>query len=192
LKRFPSPSTLTSRKKGGAGVDIRKVKQAKKGNKKAFQDLLEAEKEKLYKMAYLYMKNETDALEAFQETVYKALVSIQQLRDEQYFSTWLARILINTCKDLLKKKSRVIPMEREVLEDRTSPYMPEDGSSELLELIKGLDEKYKTVLMLRYYRDYSVRQIAELLECPEGTVKTNIHRGIGQLREKMKGECVNE
>ncbi|MGD6855054.1 sigma-70 family RNA polymerase sigma factor [Bacillus infantis] len=173
-------------------MDIKKVKQAKKGNKKAFQDLLEAEKEKLYKMAYLYMKNEADALEAFQETVYKALVSIQQLREEQYFSTWLARILINTCKDLLKKKSRVIPMEREVLEDRTSPYMPEDDSSELLELIKGLDEKYKTVLMLRYYRDYSVRQIAELLECPEGTVKTNIHRGIGQLREKMKEECVNE
>lgn len=173
-------------------MDIKKVKQAKKGNKKAFQDLLEAEKEKLYKMAYLYMKNEADALEAFQETVYKALVSIQQLREEQYFSTWLARILINTCKDLLKKKSRVILMEREVLEDRTSPYMPEDGSSELLELIKGLDEKYKTVLMLRYYRDYSVKQIAELLECPEGTVKTNIHRGIGQLREKMKEECVNE
>lgn len=173
-------------------MDIKKVKQAKKGNKKAFQDLLEAEKEKLYKMAYLYMKNEADALEAFQETVYKALVSIQQLREEQYFSTWMARILINTCKDLLKKKSRVIPMEREALEGKTSPYIPEDGGSELLELIKGLDEKYKTVLMLRYYRDYSVRQIAELLECPEGTVKTNIHRGIGLLREKMKEECVNE
>ncbi|MCA1041959.1 sigma-70 family RNA polymerase sigma factor [Bacillus infantis] len=173
-------------------MDIKKVKQAKKGNKKAFQDLLEAEKEKLYKMAYLYMKNEADALEAFQETVYKALISIRNLREEQYFSTWLTRILINTCKDLLKKKNRVIPMEREVLEGKTSPYMPKDGGSELLEMIKGLEEKYKTILILRYYRDYSVRQIAEFLECPEGTVKTNIHRGIGLLREKMKEECVNE
>lgn len=97
-------------------ADIKKVLKAKKGNHKAFQDLMEEEKIKLYKIAYVYMKNEDDALEVFQETVYKAFISIKNLKDERYFSTWIIRILINTAFDLLEKKKIVIPMEREVLE----------------------------------------------------------------------------
>lgn len=172
--------------------DIKKVQRAKKGNHKAFQELMEAEKVKLYKIAYVYMKNEDDALEVFQETVYKAFISIKNLRDERYFSTWLTRILMNTAFDLLKKKNRVIPMEREVLESKVSPYIPSENHSDLLQAITELDEKFKTVLILRFYKDYTINQIAEFLDCPEGTVKTNIHRGINLLREKIKEDCVNE
>ncbi|MBY0123050.1 sigma-70 family RNA polymerase sigma factor [Bacillus sp. S/N-304-OC-R1] len=173
-------------------TDIKKVLKAKKGNHKAFQELMEDEKIKLYKIAYLYMKNEDDALEVFQETVYKAFISIKNLKDERYFSTWLTRILINTAFDLLKKKKRVIPMEREVLESKANSYLPHEEDSDLLQAITELDEKYKTVLILRFYKDYTVKQIADLLDYPEGTVKTNIHRGINLLREKIKEDCVNE
>nr|WP_228460281.1 sigma-70 family RNA polymerase sigma factor [Cytobacillus dafuensis] len=173
-------------------ADIKKVQRAKKGNHKAFQELMEEEKIKLYKMAYVYMKNEADTLEVFQETVYKAFISIKDLKDERYFSTWLTRILINTAFDLLNKKKRVIPMEREVLESKINPYLPSEDHSDLMQAITELDEKYKTVLILRFYKDYTVKQIAEFLDCPDGTVKTNIHRGISLLREKMKEDCVNE
>lgn len=172
--------------------DIKIVKRAKKGNHKAFQELIEKEKVKLYKMAYVYMKNEEDALEVFQETVYKAFISIKSLKDEQYFSTWLVRILINTAFEQLKKKKRIIPMEKELLEHKIEHCQPMEKNDDLLEEVMKLDEKYKTVLMLRFYHDYTVKQIAEVLDCPEGTVKTNIHRGIQLLRKKLGEDCINE
>jgi RNA polymerase sigma-70 factor, ECF subfamily len=81
------------------------VRKAKNGDKKAFQELIEQEKVKLYKIAYLYTKNENDALDIFQETLYKALSSIQNLKDEDYFSTWITRILINNAKDFWAKRT---------------------------------------------------------------------------------------
>lgn len=162
------------------------VRRAKKGCHKAFQELIEKEKEKLYKIAFVYMKNEEDALEVFQETILKAFISMKDLKDERYFSTWLTRILINTAIDHLKKNKTIIPMEKEWLERKMSPFHQREQEYDLLEEIMGLDEKYKTVLILRYYKDYTVKQIAQILNCPEGTVKTNIHRGIHLLREKIK------
>lgn len=173
-------------------ADIKKVRRAINGNKKAFQELMEEEKVKLYKIAYVYMKNEADALEVFQETVYKALVSIGNLKEERYFSTWLTKILINSAVDLLRKRKRVIPMERDVIEYKTAPYIESERHSELLEAVMELDEKYKEVLILRFYKDFSVKEIAEILDCPEGTVKTKIHRGVNLLRTKLKEDCVNE
>lgn len=62
-----------------------------------------------------------------------------------------------------------------------------DSKIDLLKALNEIDEKYKTVLLLRYYQDYTIQQIAGILECPEGTVKTNINRGIAVLKEKLKG-----
>lgn len=67
------------------------------------------------------------------------------------------------------------------MEDRT------DVQIDLINALNEIDEKYKTVLLLRYYQDYTIPQIAVILECPEGTVKTNISRGIEVLKGKMKG-----
>lgn len=172
--------------------DIKKVQKAMKGNHKAFQELMVEQKVKLYKIAFMYVKNEEDAIEVFQETIYKALISIKNLKDERYFLTWLTRILINTALDLIKKKSRVVPMDREVLENKVKPYITPENEIDLLKAVMELDEKYKSVIVLRYYQDYSIKQIAEILECPEGTIKTNIHRGLMILRKTMKEDCVNE
>lgn len=172
--------------------DIKKVQKAKKGNHKAFQELIDEEKVKLYKMAFMYMKNEDDALDVFQETVYKAFVSLKNLKEDEYFSTWITRILINTSLDHIKKKNRVVPMDRESIERKVNPYVSSEKDMDLLEAVMKLDEKYKTVLVLRFYQDYSIKQIAEILEYPEGTVKTNVHRGINILRDTLKEDCVNE
>lgn len=153
---------------------------------------MEDEKVKLYKIAYVYMKNEEDALEVFQETTYKAFISIKNLKNERYFSTWLTRILINTAIDLLNKRKKIIPMEKEILEEKIAPYQSNEEDPDLLQAVMELDEKYKAVLILRFYKDYTVKQIADVLDCPEGTVKTNIHRAINLLKEKWKEDCVNE
>ncbi|MET1123286.1 sigma factor, partial [Priestia megaterium] len=65
----------------------KKVKKAKRGNEKAFQELIELEKNKLFRIAYLYVKNEADALDIVQDTIYKAFISIKRLKDPSYFST---------------------------------------------------------------------------------------------------------
>ena len=85
---------------------LKLVARAKKGDADAFQALIHEEKEKLYKMAYVYMRNEDDALEVFQETVYKAFESIATLKNNDYFSTWVTRILINTAIALLEKETK--------------------------------------------------------------------------------------
>jgi RNA polymerase sigma-70 factor, ECF subfamily len=169
------------------------VTRAKAGDRDAFQTIIHQEKESLYKMAFVYMRNEEDALEVFQETVYKALLSISTLKETQYFTTWLTRILINTAIAHLTKKRKVISLSPDMMENvRDTNGVPLEDRIDLLSAMGELEEKYVTVLLLRFYKDYSLKQIAEVLDCPEGTVKTNIHRGLSLLKKELKGEYYDE
>ncbi|WP_028391923.1 sigma-70 family RNA polymerase sigma factor [Bacillus cihuensis] len=164
------------------------VNRAKQGDAEAFQTLIHEEKEKLYKMAYVYMRNEEDALEVFQESIYKAFSSIGTLENNDYFSTWMTRILINTAIATLKKKQKIVSISHEMLENMSGvEHLHREDQLDLLQAMNEIEEKYKTVLLLRFYEDYTVNQIATFLNCPEGTVKTNIRRGLLMLKKKMKG-----
>ncbi|WP_168413037.1 sigma-70 family RNA polymerase sigma factor [Bacillus salacetis] len=170
-------------------LQLTKVKKAKKGNDKAFQELIEEEKNKLYRMAYLYVKNENDAIDIVHETIYKAYISIKKVKEPDYFSTWLSKILINTALDFIKKNKKVIPFEEvERLESSEDLHIAE--SLDLVDAIDRLEEKYKTVIILRYYKGLQVKEIADMLDCPEGTVKTNLHRAINKLRADLREECL--
>ena len=169
------------------------VARAKKGNKQAFETLIHEEKEKLYKMAFIYMKNENDALEVFQETVLKAFTSMHSLKDDRYFSTWITRILINTALHMLKNKKNIMPIHQGMIEEAGHDgHVAVEVQIDLMDALEDMEEKYKTVLLLRYYEDFTVKQIAAFLECPEGTVKTNIRRGLEQLKSKLKGVYIDE
>ena len=172
---------------------LKLVERAKKGDAEAFQALIHEEKEKLYKMAFVYMRNENDALEVFQETLYKAFASIQTLKNNDYFSTWLTRILINTAVALLNKQKKIIPMSHDMLEVMgDSGHMKQDVQLDLLQAMDEIEDKYKTVLLLRFYEDYTIQQISTALDMPEGTIKTNIRRGLALLKKKMKGVYVDD
>ena len=86
------------------------IRQAIEGSRQAFTQLIQSRKETLYKTAFIYTKNREDALDAVSETVYKAFNSVRKLREPQYFSTWLTKILINSCLDTIKKNKKVIPL----------------------------------------------------------------------------------
>ncbi|MGM0877983.1 MAG: sigma-70 family RNA polymerase sigma factor [Bacillota bacterium] len=166
------------------------IKRAKKGDKKAFSKLVELEQTKLYRTAYLYTKNKDDALDIVQETIFKALISIEKLREPKFFSTWITKILINTSLDFLKKKKKVVMIDFELAE----PYKEDeiDDRIDLYHAIDKLNERHKTIIILKYYQDQSIKQIADLLELPEGTVKSNLHRAIQALKTTVKEDCVNE
>ena len=169
------------------------VKRAKKGDSDAFQKLIHDEKEKMYRMAYVYMRNEDDALDVFQESLYKAFKSIQTLENNDYFSTWVMRILINTAVASLKKKQKLVLITDEILESMANvEHSQREDHLDLLYALDEIEEKYKTVLLLRFYQDYTVKQIAAFLNSPEGTVKTNIRRGLEALKYKLKGVYLDD
>ncbi|MEI2665728.1 sigma-70 family RNA polymerase sigma factor [Rossellomorea sp. LJF3] len=170
-------------------MNEKKVKKARKGDEKAFQELIDLEKNKLYRMAFVYVKNEDDALDIVHDAIYKAFISIKSLKNPQYFSTWLSRILINSALDFIKKHERIIPTEEmDVIPGERHSQIEE--KLDLAGAIEELDVPYKTVIILRYYQDLTVKQIADILDCPEGTIKTRLHRAIRQLKSELKEGCI--
>lgn len=165
-------------------------KRVKKNmSEKAFENLVEKEKNKLYRIAFLYAKNENDALDIVQETIYKAFTSIDTLKKINYFSTWITRILINTSLDFLKGQKNIILSDKVDKIDNQN-YEKTEDKIDLVDAIKRLEEPYKTVITLRFYKDFTIKQIASILDCPEGTVKTHIHRGIYKLKLALGKEYV--
>lgn len=167
---------------------IKLVKKAIKGDEVAFEKLIVDQSDKLYRTAFLYVRNKEDALDVLQETTYKAFISMDQLKHPEYFSTWLIKILIRTAYDVINKKKKIILTGDEFLETVT------DNKAEKIELgldltgaISTLNDQYKTVIILFYYHDLSIRSIANVLEKPEGTIKTYLYRAKKELKKTLEG-----
>lgn len=154
-------------------------------NKKEFATRIEKIKTKLYRTAYLYLRNESSALEAVDEAVYKSLKALKKLREPQYFDTWITRILINECKKELRRLKRMYPAEYLPMSKMEEDY----DALPLKEAIGKLPEELQDVIILRYFSDYTLAQTAESLEIPQGTVVTRQRRALGLLKlELLEGE----
>ncbi|WP_077306434.1 sigma-70 family RNA polymerase sigma factor [Terribacillus halophilus] len=166
---------------------VKLVRKAVKGNERAFEQLIKNESEKLYKTAFLYVKNKEDALDVLQETIYKAFVSIEQVKQPEFFTTWLTKILIRTSYDFLDKKNKLV-LDEDFLKHQAS----EDTSNieeklDLLAAISALSKTYQTVIILFYYHDLSIQSIGNTLEMSENTVKTNLRRAKLELKKHLGG-----
>ncbi|WP_075980171.1 sigma-70 family RNA polymerase sigma factor [Bacillus massilinigeriensis] len=165
------------------------VKKAIRGNKKAFEHLMKQHYERIYRTAYLYVHNEEDALDVVQETTYQAFKSIHSLKHPEYFMTWLTKIIIRCAGQILKKRNNIVPLTDEVLSNLTVTYHSGyDEGINLLNVIGQLKENYQSVIILFYYYDYSIKAISEIMEIPEGTVKTYLSRGKAELKKSYKEE----
>ncbi|WP_456279390.1 sigma-70 family RNA polymerase sigma factor [Bacillus sp. AK128] len=154
---------------------------------------MDQKKTELYRMAFIYVQNENDAIEIYQQTIIRAFEGLPKLNEPKYFSTWITRILINCCKTYIAKRKKmdlVDPTSFETM--NTISYSNIEEHLDLWSALYQLDEKYKTVLLLRFYQDYSITQIASILQYPEGTVKTYIRRGLQALRSQLKGAYIDE
>ena len=167
--------------------EIDLISKAKKGSDKAFEELINIYKEYLYKMAFIYTKNEHDALDIYQETVYKIYLNIDKLKDSSYFKTWITRILINNVN---MKNRHYNKFQDEPVEDYIGEieYSNIEENIDLYDAIDRLDEKYKTPVILQYFHDLTISQIAEIMECNENTVKSNIRRAKKKLYDILKEE----
>lgn len=137
---------------------------------------------RLYRVARTMLPREADCEDAVQEALLRAWDRLHTLREEAYFETWLIRILINQCKTFYRRRP---PEPTELTEDIPQP---QPGETPLLDALMTLPQKPRVALELHYIEGYSVREIAKLLNAPEGTVKWRLSRGRALLKEVIERE----
>lgn len=149
------------------------IRRARAGDGAAFVELIEGQKGTLYKVARSYLHNDADAADAISETVLACFEKLGTLRQPRYFRTWLVRVLIRKCQDMLRERKRSVPLE----EAAPVAYIEQGHARvEFLALLDSLDEKYRTVLLLYYGEGFTVGEIAQAMDLKVETVKTRLKR----------------
>lgn len=169
------------------------VKKAKKGNWDAYIKLVFMKKDIMYHKALALMGNEHDASDAIEETILKAFKKIKQLKNAEYFHTWITRILIYTCIDMQRETKKTVYLSKEMIDNKNyNPQKSIDDSIVLKAQLKKLSHKQRNVIVLRYFESMKVNEISEILNIPSGTVKSRIYHGLKNLKKYMKGVNTNE
>lgn len=173
--------------------EILLVKLAIKGDRNAFEELINFYFDRLYKEAYIRCKYEEDAKEIVQETIYKAYKSIGKLKEPQYFKTWISKILINVSNDYMRKNGMI---QLDHTEDDYIKKVHKDENIELkIDLYNAMDEledKYKDAIILRYIEDLKVEEISNILDRPVNTIKTHLRKAIRDMKNLLKEGYVND
>lgn len=138
---------------------------------------------KLYKTALLYLGSEAMAMDALDEAVYKGLCGCGRLRKEEFFDTWMMRILINECHNELRRQKRLYPLE-ELNEQAEEVF----DCLPLKEAISRLPKELKDIVILRYFDGYTLAETAELLKIPQGTAATRQRKALKLLRLELSEE----
>lgn len=156
------------------------VSKAKKGNKEAFLSLIDENRLNLYRVARGILSNKEDIEDALQNTVIHSFQKINSLKKDEYFRTWIIRILINECNGVLRKSKRITYLEEN---NDTKVYTDSYENMDLTRAINSLSEELRIITVLFYFEDMSLKDIANILKIPEGTVRSRLTRARTKLRE---------
>lgn len=156
------------------------VKKAQSGDKDAFLVLMEENKLALSRAAMAILHNEEDVADAVAETVYKAFYKLKDLRQPKYFKTWMTRILIRNCYDLLHSRNGLVS---EDLAPETGYEEERETSLDVRASMAELGENDRLVLTLYYLNDIAVKDIAKLLSISESAVKARLVHGRKKFRQ---------
>ena len=167
-------------------INLKDVQQAKEGDKEVFENIMNSLKDQLFHIALAILKNRQDAEDALQETYLKAYMNLHKVKQNQFFQTWVTRILINNAKTISKKNTPYFLQEK-----IETIYNKQLNDEELFvrDLLDHLQEKERIVIYLRFYGGFEIGSIARILRCPESTIKSRLYRGLNRLR---RGVDVNE
>ncbi|WHY78356.1 RNA polymerase sigma factor [Neobacillus sp. WH10] len=157
----------------------------KKDQEELLTDFVMENKEKFYRLAYSYVKNEEDALDIIQESIHKALKGIHTLENSQALKSWFFRIVVNTSLDLLRKKKKEMVVDDDTIEFFSPKKNDTYENVDLTKLLNELPPKYRTVIILKFFEDLKIREIAEVLNEKENTIKTRLYKGLKMLRIEM-------
>ncbi|WP_213525920.1 RNA polymerase sigma factor [Paenibacillus sp. J31TS4] len=157
-----------------------------KNNRAMLEQFIVDYKENIYRLAYSYVHNKADALDIVQESIYKAMKTKSSLQDPGAMKSWFYRIVVHTALDLLRKQKKVQPMEEEQL--HAFMYQSEDAYADvdIQQTLEQLPEKYRAVLVLRFFEDLTFEEVADVLRENINTVKTRLYQALKLLRIQME------
>ncbi|MNB91326.1 RNA polymerase sigma factor SigV [compost metagenome] len=167
-----------------SGIEMKRLTGTASSEEVRFYESVMEHSARLYQIAYSYLGNRNDALEAVQESTCRAWIKRKTLKDPGAFKAWIIRILIYVCIDEQRRRKRSVPTPDERMQERV--MVQNNGRLEMRWALDQVKPKYRHVLLLKYYNDMTLGEIAVLLNKPEGTVKTWQHKGLKQLRAIMK------
>lgn len=139
-----------------------------------------------YRLAFSYVKSKETALDIIQESIMKSLRSIDSLDHIHYLKTWFYRILINTSIDYIHKNKRITLVEDDVLDFHLPIQEDEIRDIDLYEAIDHLSAQHKTIIILRFFEDMKIEDIATMLGENTNTVKTRLYAALRKLRTNME------
>ena len=165
--------------------ELHLARRAIRGDPDAYGELIRHYQEYLYKMAWLQMNHEDNALDLVSATILKGWQGIRKLKHPEWFKTWITRILLNTAKTELKKIAYYEKAES------VTPELPVQNSSveeriDLEQAICRLPDRHRLAIQLKYFSGLSVKEIAFVMNAPEGSVKAYLSRGRYELKKILK------
>ena len=149
-------------------------------SKEQFSQLVMKHKDSLFFTAKSILRNDADAEDAVCSAIMKAFENVGQLREHEYFKSWITRIVINEAYMICRKNKNLQSVEEMVTEPSYNDY-----HDEMWEIVNSLDEEFRTVIIMFYYNDIPVKEIAEYLNIAPGTVKSRLNRGRQKLKEMI-------
>ncbi|MCI9593377.1 MAG: RNA polymerase sigma factor [Lachnospiraceae bacterium] len=185
------------------------VKAMMAGDERAFDEIYHSYSKKLYRMAYFITGNHSDSEDVLQETFVKCYLHRGSLKNPERFESWIYQILVRTAWKLEKRKKRageisyegVLEQEdasgaraaRQLCEDFSAPnplevFLQKESQTEIGQMVKQLDIKYRTVVMLYYYNGLGVKEIAQIMGIFEGTVKSRLSKARSLLHRKLENQ----
>lgn len=139
----------------------------------------------MYCTAKTILNNDQDCADAMQETIVKAFQKIHTLRKDKYAKTWLIRILINECYDLLRRECRLVSLE-EISVEPQKTWAEEADYSDLYQAVNALKEELRLPVVLYYAEEFSIKEIAQILEISEGAVQKRLARARAKLKVQLE------
>jgi RNA polymerase sigma-70 factor (ECF subfamily) len=157
----------------------------------AFARLSDREMDRCYSLAGYLLGDATEAQDATQEAMAHAWRARETLKDVDAFEGWLDRILVNACMDRMRRRKVIRFVEIEAGEEVTGrdPFHDLLAQDELGRALEVLPPEQRVVVVLRFWRDLPVDEIARRLDCPPGTVKSRLHNAITALRGRMERDA---
>lgn len=161
------------------------VEAIKNGDTAKFDELFQLYRKKLYLTALIMLNNPQDAEDAVQDSAVSAFSSINKLQHSKFFGTWITRILINCCNSIRSVKNR----RRTVQLDESLWIEPlAEDEIDLIKALEYLKKDDKVIIVLRFFNDIKINEIAEILKISEGTVKSKLYRAIAKLKIILEKE----
>jgi RNA polymerase sigma factor (sigma-70 family) len=158
------------------------------GDVEAFTRLIKKNEQSMYRVARSILPSESECLDAAQEAILKAYHSLSSLRDPRLFKSWLMRILVNECYRLGRKASKLVLLDD--WHEQASPYRFEENI-ELQEAVELLEEELRLCIVLYYFEDMAIKDMAIVLSQPEGTIKSRLSRARKKLAAYFASESTN-